>query len=145
MNTTYSFLDSVATLVHPVLPIPITISGEGMGSATVAMTTERTTHNVASDGVVMVSKIAGNNGSITIEVQQTSAAHKALLAFFNLLIVSPPNVWAQAVLLLRNVTDGTSHLATGLSPAKIPDKKYDKEGGMVAWHFMAADIQSVTI
>jgi len=144
-NTSYSFLDTVAVLVHPLLPIPITLSGEGMGSASISMTTERTSHHIAADGSIMVNKMAGNNGQITIEVQQTSAAHKALLAFYNLLIISPSNVWAQAALMLRNVTDGTSHLATGVSPQKIPDKKYEKEGGMIAWVLMAADIQSITI
>lgn len=145
MNTTYSFLDTVAVLAHPLLPIPVTLSGEGMGGATVTMANERTSHSVAADGTIMVNKLAGNNGTISVEVQQTSSAHKALLAFFNLLIAAPPNVWAQAVLTLRNVTDGTTHICTGLSPQKVPDKRYEKEGQLVAWVMMCADIQSVTI
>jgi hypothetical protein len=142
-NTTYSFLDSVVVLAHALLPIPITISGEGLGKAVVSMTTERTAHQVAADGSVMVSKIAGNNGNITIDLQQTSAAHKALLAFYNLVVTSPPNAWAQGVLTMRNVTDGSMHVATGISFQKVPDKTYEAEGQMVSWTLMAADIQSL--
>ena len=47
--------------------------------------------------------------------------------------------------LLRNVTDGTSHMITGLSFMKVPDKSYQAQGQQLTWVLMAADIQSVTM
>jgi hypothetical protein len=144
-QTTYSFLDTVLILSHPILPVPIVVTGEGAGSITVSMQEARTAHDVAADGSVMVSKIAGNNGTVAIDVQQTSIAHKELLSLFNQLVIAPPDQWAQAALTIRNVTDGTGHLCTGISPAKIPDKAYGKSGAHVTWSLMAADIQSITV
>ena len=145
MNTTYSFLDTVVVLAHSLLPIPVTLNGEGLGKVTISMTTERSSHNVAADGVIMVTKRAGNNGMVSIDIQQTSAAHKELLSFFNALIVGAPSVWAQATLTVRNVTDGTTHVCTGLSPQKVPDKNYEREGGMVSWVFLSTDIQNLPV
>lgn len=145
-HTTYSFLDSVVILSHPTLqPVPIVITGEGASSATVSMTEERTAMEAAADGSVMVSKIAGNQGTISISVQQTSNAHKKILSFFNLLIGADTLSWAQAVMIVRNVVDGTSHVCTGVAPTKVPDKGYAKTGANIDWKFMCADIQSVTI
>ena len=83
-TTTYSFLDMTGSLSHPTIGDYV-FTGEGVGQITVAYATERTSHDVAADGSVMVSKVAGNNGTITIECQQTSAVHKWLLAWYNAL------------------------------------------------------------
>lgn len=145
-HTTYSFLDSVIILTHPTLqPEPIVLTGEGVGSVSVSMTEERTAMETAADGSVMVSKIAGNLGSVSVNVQQTSNAHKALLTFFGKIIGADALSWAQAVMIVRNITDGTSHICTGVAPTKIPDKAYGKTGAHIDWKFMAADIQSAAM
>jgi len=143
-QTTYSFLDSVLILAHPAEATPFVFVGEGTGSITVSMSETRTIHDIAADGSVMVTKVAGNNGQISIDVQQTSNAHRSMLAFFNRLIQAPPDQWAQATLAVRNITDHSGHLCTGISPQKVPDKVYKKEGGHVTWVLLAADIQSST-
>jgi hypothetical protein len=126
------------------LPIPITIIGEGAGQITVSMSEVRTEHNVAADGSVMVSKLAGNNGQITIDVQQTSIAHKKLLAMFNILVQAAPSQWANAAMIIKNITDKTGQICTGISLQKVPDKTYAKAGANVSWTLMAADIESLT-
>lgn len=141
MNSTYSFTDLAGAIASPNGAFVFT--GQGVGEVTVSMATERTAHDVAADGSVMVSKIAGNNGSVSISVQQTSDLHKWLLAWFNYLVSAPTDQWAQTSMLLRNTSDGTSHAITGVSPQKIPDKPYQAQAQRVSWVLMAADIVSV--
>ena len=143
-QTTYGFLDSVVILAHSLI-VPaglITLSGEGIGKATVSMRDERTAMDTAADGSVMISKIAGNTGTVAIDLQQTSLGHKALLSLYNLVILADPTMWAQAALTMRNITDGTSHIATGVAFTKLPDKTYQKDGQHVTWQLMCADIQN---
>lgn len=140
--TTYSFLDLAGVMAHPSKGI-YTFTGEGVGSITVAMATERTAHDTAADGSIMVSKLAGNSGSVTISAQQTSPLHKWLLDWYNYVIQADTEEWAQASIAMRNTSDGTSHVATGISPGKLPDKAYQAQGQQVSWVLMCADIQSL--
>lgn len=142
-HTTYSFTDLAGAIAHESLGA-YSFTGEGVGSVVVAMATDKTAHDVAGDGSVMVSKIAGDNGSITINCQQTSNVHKWLLAAYNALKVADVDQWARMGATLRNTGDGTSHVIQGMSFQKIPDKSYQAQGQMVSWVIMAADIQSVT-
>ena len=140
MYTTYSFLDLSGAIFGPTGFY--TFTGEGVGEVIVAMTTEKTAHEVAADGSVMVSKIAGNNGNVTINAQQTSDLHKWLLNWYNALLAGDTSLWASTSLTLRNVVNGTSHVIHGVSPQKIPDKSYQAQGQRVSWILMAADIQN---
>ena len=140
--TTYSFLDLSGAIVHPFYGT-FQFVGEGMGSVSVKMQETKTVHDIAADGSVMISKIAGNNGSLDLKVQQTSALHKFLLGLYNYLLIADTIQWAQITILLRNTSDGSSHVATGVSFSKKADKDYTKQGGQVDWSLMAADIQSL--
>ena len=141
MSETYSFLDCILSLAFA--SGGMTITGKGIGDVTVAMPQDRTAMEPSADGNIMVSKIAGNQGLLTINVQQTSAAHKFLLAMYNALIIAPPSLWAQGAGLMRSLSDSTSHTFTGVAFQKLGDKGYDKQGKMVTWVLMCADIQSV--
>jgi hypothetical protein len=140
--TTYSFLDLSGALVHPDLGVYV-FTGQGTGQVTVTMTQEQSAHSLAADGTVMVSKIAGRNGQVQIQCQQTSNVHKWLLAAQNALYIADTNAWAEMSGTLRNTSDGTSHIITGLSFGKIPDKQYQAEGQMVTWTLFAANIESL--
>jgi hypothetical protein len=142
MQTTYSFLDLAGAIASPIGGY--TFTGEGVGEVIVSMTTEKTVHDTAADGSVMVSKIAGDNGMITINCQQTSLVHKFLLGLYNALMVGPASIWASTSILLRNTSDGTSHVVTGVSPQKVPDKSYQAQGQRISWVLMAANIQSLS-
>jgi len=141
-HTTYSFLDLSGAIAHPELGA-YGFTGKGAGMVTVSMLTDKTVHDVAADGSVMVSKMAGNNGTIQIQCQQTSNLHKWLLAAYNALLVAPTDQWAQMGAALRNTADGTSHTLIGMSFQKVPDKVYQAQGQMVTWTLMVADIQSL--
>lgn len=142
--TTYSFLDLVGAITHPSLGTYI-FDGEGAGSITVTKATERTSHDVAADGSVMVSKIPGNNGAITIECQQTSPLHKWLCTWFNALWLLDTSEWATTSLLLRNGSTNTSHACKGVSPQKEADTPYQAQGQRVTWTLMCAEVINTPI
>lgn len=137
---TYSFLDCVLSLAFPAGTM--TITGKGIGDVTVAMDQDRSAIETAADGNVMISKLPGNNGRLTINVQQTSAAHKFLLAMYNALIIGPSSLWAQGAGLMRSLSDSTSHTFTGVCFQKLGDKGYERQGKMVTWTLLVGDIQN---
>ena len=140
--TTYSFLDLSGAIVHPSYGA-YQFTGEGVGEITISMATERTHHDIAADGTIMISKIAGNNGTIAVKCQQTSVIHKYLVGLYNYLLTTDTNQWAQAAMLLRNASDGTSHVLTGISINKLGDKTYKAQGDTITWTLMAADITTM--
>ena len=142
-TSTYSFLDLAGAIAHPTFGAYL-FTGAGVGEVNVTMATERTAHDTAADGSVMISKIAGNSGQISIQAQQTSDLHKWLLDWYNYLVVAPVSAWGQTAATLRNASDGTSHTASGISPQKVPDKPYQAQGQKVTWVLMCADVQSIT-
>jgi len=144
MQTIYSFLDLSGVIAHPAGGT-FAFTGQGTGQVSVSMSQERTQMETAADGTVMISKMAGNNGTISISCQQTSTVHKFLLGLYNLLIIASPEQWAQGAILLKNITDGTTHIATGVCFNKIPDKTYTRQGGQVVWALMAGDIQNLPV
>ncbi len=143
--TTYSFKDLTGAFVHPLVGSYILGGGHvGLGQITIAMTQDRTVQDVASDGSVMVSYIPGDNGTISIEVQQTSDLHNFLLNWFNACKTAADlgdvGLWAGAVISIRNLVDGSVHTATGVSPGKVPDKVYQMQGQKITWTLPAASI-----
>ena len=142
--STYSFLDLSGSISHPALGA-YTFTGEGIGEMSVTMATDRTAHDIAADGAVMVSKLAGSNGSITIQAQQTSSLHTWLINWYNYLYGADTDEWAQTNILVRAPKMGKSHVAVGVSPQKIGDQPYHAQGQRVTWTLMCADLQTVPI
>ena len=146
VQVTYSFKALTGVLINPVLGAAIQLSGGniGNGNLTVEMATERTTHQVGNDGTIMPSYKAGDNGTITIEMQQTSSLHHSLVALFNSLKTSADSGdvsnWASTTISLRTTNDGSGHLCKGVSFQKIPPKPYAADGQNVTWVLMAASI-----
>jgi hypothetical protein len=143
--TTYSFKDLTGAFVHPLTGSFILGGGNiGLGQITISMTQDRTEQDVASDGSVMVSYIPGDNGTIAIEVQQTSDLHDFLLNWFNVCKTAADlgdvGDWAAATLVVRNIIDGSTHTLSGISPGKVPDKTYAKQGGKITWTLPAAKV-----
>lgn len=144
--TTYSFKDITGAFTHPLAGTQI-LGGAGnigMGSITIGMTQDRTEHDIASDGSVMVSYIPGDNGTVSIEVQQTSDIHAYFLNWFNLCKTAADagdvSNWASGALTIRNLLDQSKHTLTGISPGKVPDKVYTQRGQKITWQFPAARV-----
>ncbi len=139
MYTTYSFQDVSAIVSNPYFGQYIA-SGQGLGDVTVAMTTERTVHDVAADGNIMVSKVPGRNGTLTFQIQQTSDFQKWLLRLYNYLEWADPSAWASTTVTIRAPMMQDLHVATGVSFQKLPDRPYQAQGQKTSWILMAADI-----
>ena len=139
-TTVYSFADVSMVISHPSVGQFIA-TGQGIGTASVTMSTERSAHDISADGSVMVSKILGRNGNIVINAQQTSALHKWLLKYFNYVEGATTNEWATAKVIIRSPVMQDMITLTGVSPQKIADKPFQAQGQHVAWTLMAADIQ----
>lgn len=143
---TYSFKSLTGVLTNPVfgVTIPLTGGNIGVGSFTIRMTTARTTHDVAADGTVMPSYVAGDNGEVDVVVQETSVIHKALLSLYNLCVLAANNDdvagWAATAISFTFLIDGSTHTLTGVSFDKIPDKPYEASGVKITWRLMAANI-----
>lgn len=148
-GATYSFKSLVGVITNPVfgVTIPLTGGNIGAGAFHVSMTTERTAQDVASDGTVMVSYVAGDNGLVTIECQETSVLHTSLLALYNQALQAADNDdvsgWAANVLSFRMLTDNSQHQCSGVSFQKFPDKPYQAHGGRVTWSLPAANIYNL--
>lgn len=143
--TTYAFKDLVGALNHPLLGATLPIAGGniGIGQIVIRMVTQRTEHLVAADGVVMPSYLSGANAEVSLEMEQTSGLHKALLALYDLVETAAQlgdvSNWATMTISLRTVLDGSGHFMQGVSFQKITDKPYAARGQMVTWVLMAAD------
>ena len=140
MNTTYSFSDVSVIIAHPSVGQYVA-NGVGIGTINVSMTTDRTAHDVAADGSVMVTKIRGRNGAVTIAVQQTSELNKWLLKWYNYLEAAATSKWAETTITIKSPVMKDLISATGVSPQKLADKPYQAQGQNVNWTLMAADIQ----
>jgi hypothetical protein len=144
IGTTYSFKDLSGAITSP-LAGAFAFAGEiGAGKVVVENSVDHGVMDGAADGTQVPGFVAGDAGRITIEVQQTSIFHKFLLYWANLHIRAGTggdvSQWAGSSMLLRNTVDGTSHIATGLTPTKIPDKAYDKNPGNLTWVLLAANL-----
>ena len=137
-TTTYSFDDVDVTFTHPGLGQYI-VNGQGIGSISVTMQTDKTTHDIAADGSVMISKIPGDNASIDIEIQQTSDFHKWLTKYYNFVLLAPSAMWAQAFITVRDKVGGSLITAFDVSPLKRADKPYQAQGQRVTWSFLSAN------
>lgn len=144
-GATYSFKSLTGVMTNPLFGavIPLTGGSIGAGSFRVAMTMERTVHDVAADGTVMVSYVAGDNGTLDIEVQESSLLHQELLGLYNACLVAADNddvaAWAATVISFRMLTDGSQHIFSGVSFSKFPDKPYEAHGQRVTWRMMVAN------
>lgn len=145
-GATYSFKSLVGVLTNGNFGVSIILSGGNIGAGAfhVSMTQERTEHEVAADGTVMVSYVAGDNGKLTIECQESSILHQELLALYNAALTAANaddvSGWAATVISFRMLTDGSQHIFSGVSFSKFPDKPYAARGQNVTWELMAANV-----
>lgn len=116
---------------------------EGIKQITITNATDRTAHDTAADGTIMVSYISGASGGFEIETQQTSSFHEFLVNWANIKFTQSENgggaTFASAAVKVVDLINGSIHTLTGVSPTKIPDKIYAAAGGFVTWKLMAAN------
>jgi hypothetical protein len=147
--TVYSFKDLSLAIVDPDVG-PFLAAGElGFGQLSIEMTTERISHRVAADGLVMITYKAGSNATVDIVVQQTSPFHNWLLNWANTKFSNADGgqvfTLAGMQFTARNILDGTQHVCTGVTPTRIPPKSYSAEGADITWRLMAANATQINV
>lgn len=139
---TYSFQDVIVAFNSPDVVGAATTTGAGVGSISVDMTTERTTQEVAADGTVMISKVLGENGTLSLVLQQVSELNRYLLGWYN--YINDPNnaiaSWADMVIDIKSPNLLNHIHCTGVSPQKLPTKPFGAQGASITWTFMCAQI-----
>lgn len=139
MISTYSFADVSLVLSHPKVG-KCTLTGQGLGSVTIARTNDNTAHDVAADGSVMVSKVLSKNGTMSVSIQQTSEAQVWLKKWYAYLMTAPTSEWAKTTAVLKNPAINEMFNMNGVSPQKRPDVGFQQTGQQVAWAFLVAEI-----
>jgi hypothetical protein len=149
MNSTYSFVDTSGSASSPFNGTYIFAGQKGVKQITVAMQMEKAVLDVAADGAVMASFVPGDPGTISVECQQTSDFYKFCLVWYNLAKIAATlgdvADFFGGTMTVRNITDGTSHVASGVAIGKLPDKVYAAQGQNVTVAFVCCDIQSITV
>lgn len=140
----YSFKDVVGSLTNPASGSFIIAGGNiGLKRFVISNATDRTSHNTAADGYVLVSYIAGDSGKISVDVLQNSTLDQFLVGLFNTLKTAADAAdvsnWAATTVLLNSLLTGMTHTLTGASFTKVPDRTYEGEGTTVTWELMAAN------
>ncbi len=141
---TYSFKDLVGVLNFAGFP-PFVVSGElGADRITIRMRTERAAQAVASDGAIMQTYIAGDNGEVTLELQETSPLHAYMVNIMNTLVgqANVGNVanFVAGTAQFTAINNGLIFMLYGMSPTKIPDVPFAKDGQNVTWTLLCARI-----
>lgn len=142
--STYSFGDIKTVISHPDFA-SLSLYNEGIGDMTVSKANDNTAHDTAADGSVMVSKIIVNNGTVTINAQQTSPLHTYLNNLYNYLKTASTNKWAQIQLDIRAPYLHEQKICTGGSFQKDADTPYQAQGQKIIWTLMFADITTQKI
>ncbi len=137
--STYSFQDVTCSFQHPAVGAKSS-TGAGIGTISIAMASDRTHHEAAADGKIMVSKLIARNGTIAITMQQTSELHKYLIKWYNYIDIAEPSQWALMTLTINSKNLGDTTSCTGVSPQKLADRPYQAQGQNITWNLMAAEI-----
>lgn len=143
-TTTYSFADVSLVMSHPSVGQYVA-DGVGLGSITVTMSTDKTAHDVAADGAVMVSKVPGNNGTIALQIQQSSEFNQWLLNLYNYLLTASTPEWAQISATIRSPGMGDLVIASDVSFQARAELAYQAQGQQRTWNLMSASITETNV
>lgn len=143
-TTTYSFLDVAVAFNHPSFGQYVAY-GEGIGNISITPSTDKTSQDVAADGAIMVSKVPGDNGTIALQIQQTSGFNQWLLNLYNYLLAGPTSEWAQATITIRSPSMGDLIFASGVAFQNRAQQQYQAQGQQRTWNLMAASIVETNV
>ena len=136
---TYSFEDTSLTISHPGFGT-YTAYGTGLGNISVSYANDVTQHPVAADLAVVVSKWAAKNGTVNLEILQSSDFNEWLKKFAAFLEESPTDQFALATMDIKNRSTGDSYHCTGVSHQKKADNSFQSQAQNRTWSLMCADI-----
>lgn len=136
---TYSFEDTVLTISHPNFGT-YSAYGTGIGSLSIAYANDVTKHDVAADLAVVVSKWVAKNGTVTLDIMQSSDFDAWLKKFTAFLENSDTDQFALATMSIYNKSTGDSYYCTGVSHQKQADNSFQSQAQNRSWTMMCANI-----
>ena len=142
-DTVYSFKDYTVSIAS--IAGVYNTEGSGIGNASVTMSTAKSSHNVSADGTVMTSKIAGDNGMVSITCQQVSDLNTWFTKLYNLKKLAPSGSWNSTQISITNKVQKEVLVAIGCSFEKLPDKPIQAEGQMITWNFLSTNISQLAL
>ena len=137
---TYSFEDTDLTIQHPSYG-SYSAYGTGLGDISISFTNDVTSHEVSADAAVVVSKSVKKNGSVGLNILQSSDFNTWLKGFANYLETAPASEFAQATMVVRNKSTGETFTCSGVSHSKKPDTQFQAQSQYKNWNMMCANIE----
>ena len=135
----YSFEDTVVTISHPSVGV-YSAYGTGIGDLSINLSENVTTHEVAADQSVIVSKHVKRNGTVNFNISQVSDFNKWLKKFVAYIEEADASEFALATISISNKTTGDNYYCTGVSHQKIADNQLQSQAQNRAWTMMCAHI-----
>lgn len=135
----YSFKDTSVVVNHPDVGQYV-LSDGGMGRIVISYTAEKSSHTQTSNGHIVVNRLAGQNGTITLEVPQSSPADAYMIKLLNYLGRCNASRFALGTITIRDTLFALTVEATGVTPQKTPDRTYDSASAMQSYAMLAAEI-----
>ncbi len=137
----YSLADTHAVLSHPSVGKGNLHRG-GMGKSVVSRSGDLPSHTATADGYVVVNRLKSDNGQITLEVPQNSAADNFLRRWADYLRgVQITEEFAKSTMTIKDTAGGLTITATGVTPQKIPDRSWDRTAANLTYTLLAASIR----
>jgi len=137
---TYSFLDTVCTIIGPNGAFPL---GQGAGvdegGITVEMREPKNTMKIGADGTWMHSLHAGKGGKVTVRLLKNSPTNALLSAMYNA-DTSNPSAHGQNIIQVNQLTSLDEITTQGCAFLQQPTVTYDKEGPMLEWTWDAGQV-----
>lgn len=135
----YSFEDTVVTISHPSVGV-YSAYGTGIGDLSVNLSENVTTHEVAADQSVIVSKHVKRNGTVNFNISQVSDFNTWLKKFAAYIEEADASEFALATISISNKTTGDNYYCTGVSHQKIADNQLQSQAQNRSWTMMCAHI-----
>lgn len=135
----YSFEDTVVTISHPSVGV-YSAYGTGIGDLSVNMSDNVTTHEVAADQSVIVSKHVRRNGTVNFNISQVSEFNEWLKKFTAYIEEADASEFALATISIFNKTTGDNYFCSGVSHQKIADNQMQSQAQNRPWVMMCAHI-----
>ncbi len=137
---TYSFEDTSLVISHPSYG-SFSAYGTGIGSIGVAFSNDVTTHDVAADLAVIVSKSVKKNGTITLDILQTSELNDWLTKWANYIENAATNEFAISSVTVKNASTGEQWNCTGVTHQKKSGGSFKSTAETKQWTLMCASIE----
>lgn len=138
---TYSFMDTTVTVSHPQYG-SYSAYGSGIGSLSIRYANDVTSHDVAADLSVVVSKSVKKNGTVDFNVLQASDFNNWLKGLTSYLENADTSDFALATINIKNNSTGDNIICSGVSHQKRADNELQDTAQRRTWTFMCANISN---